>query len=118
MLSASIPSAAAVPSGSQTTNPQAVAPPAAPAAPDPHAPAFSDWDWTWLNGNPRNKDTAFDSKFFTPEIRADITSAHDFSRPTDDTNSGSSEIFRSDEIQLEQLGLGGDFINIDLEVKF
>jgi hypothetical protein len=30
---------------------------------------FSDWDWTWLNGNPRNKDTAFDSKFFTPEIR-------------------------------------------------
>ncbi|MFY9791235.1 MAG: hypothetical protein WAJ99_08615, partial [Candidatus Sulfotelmatobacter sp.] len=22
---------------------------------------FSDWDWTWLNGNPRNKDTAFDS---------------------------------------------------------
>ena len=34
---------------------------------------FSDWDWTWLNGNPRNKDVAFDSKFFTPEIRADIT---------------------------------------------
>ncbi|MGC2261309.1 MAG: hypothetical protein WA594_23565, partial [Candidatus Sulfotelmatobacter sp.] len=34
---------------------------------------FSDWDWTWLNGNPRNKDTAFDSKFFTPEIRADVT---------------------------------------------
>ncbi len=83
--------------------------PAAPAAPDPHAPAFSDWDWTWLNGNPRNRDTAWDSKFFTPEIRADITYAYDFSRPIDDTNSGSSEIFRSNEIQLEQLGLGGDF---------
>ncbi len=81
----------------------------APAAKDPHAPAFSDWDWTWLNGNPRNKDTAFDSKFFTPEIRADVTYSYDFSRPIDDTNSGSSELFRSNEIQLEQLGLGGDF---------
>jgi hypothetical protein len=88
---------------------QEPAAPAAPAPPDPHSPAFSDWDWTWLNGNPRNKDTAYDSKFFTPEIRADITYAYNFSRPTDDTNSGSSEIFRSDEIQLEQLGLGGDF---------
>jgi len=82
---------------------------ATPPAKDPHAPAFSDWDWTWLNGNPRNKDTAWDSKFFTPEVRADVTYAYDFSRPTDDTNSGSSEIFRTDEIQLEQLGIGGDF---------
>ena len=42
---------------------------------------FSDWDWTWLNGNPRNKDTAFDSKFFTPEIRADVTYTYDFNKP-------------------------------------
>ena len=93
------------------TGPGQAAPlaPAEPAPPDPHAPAFADWDWTWLNGNPRNKDTAFDSKFFTPEIRADITYAYDFSKPIDDTNSGSSEIFRSNEVQLEQLGIGGDF---------
>jgi len=83
--------------------------PAAPAPPDPHAPAFSDWDWTWLNGNPRNKDVAFDSKFFTPEIRTDITYTYDFNRPKDDTMSGSSELFRTNEIQLEQFGLGGDF---------
>ena len=69
----------------QTAAPQTAAP-ALPAPPDPHSPAFSDWDWTWLNGNPRNKDTAFDSKFFTPEIRADITYAYDFSNPIDDTN--------------------------------
>jgi hypothetical protein len=25
---------------------------------------FSDWDRTWLNSNPRNKDVAFDSKFW------------------------------------------------------
>jgi hypothetical protein len=88
---------------------QAPAAAAAPAAPDPHAPAFSDWDWTWLNGNPRNKDVAFDSKFFTPEIRADITYNYDFNKPIDDSMSGSSELFRANEIQVEQLGLGGDF---------
>ena len=76
---------------------------------DPHAPPFSDWDWTWLNGSPRNKDVAYTSKFFTPEIRADVTYTYDFNRPDDDSMTGSSEIFRSDEIQLEQLGVGGDF---------
>jgi hypothetical protein len=70
---------------------------------------FSDWDWTWLNGNPRNKDTAFDSKFFTPEIRADVTYNYDFNKPIDNSIGGSSEIFRANEIQLEQLGVGGDF---------
>jgi hypothetical protein len=70
---------------------------------------FSDWDWTWLNGNPRTKEPAFDSKFFTPEIRADVTYTYDFNKPVDNSMSGSSEIFRSNEIQLEQLGVGGDF---------
>jgi Putative beta-barrel porin-2, OmpL-like. bbp2 len=88
---------------------QEPAPPVTPGPPDPHAAPFSDWDWTWLNGNPRNKDTAFDSKFFTPEIRADVTYTYDFGRPADDTISGSSELFRDDEIELEQFGLGGDF---------
>jgi hypothetical protein len=70
---------------------------------------FSYWDWTWLNGNPRNKDAAFDSKFFTADIRADVTYTYDFNRPVDNSMGGSSEIFRSNEIQLEQLGVGGDF---------
>jgi len=83
---------------------------------DPTVPAkkekivpFSDWDWTWLNGNPRNKDTAFDTKFFTPEIRADVTYNYDFNKPIDNSEGGSSEIFRANEIGLEQLGVGGDF---------
>jgi hypothetical protein len=79
-----------------------------PAKKEKIAP-FSDWDWTWLNGNPRNKDTAFDSKFFTPEIRADVTYNYDFNKPIDNSIGGSSEIFRANEIQLEQLGVGGDF---------
>ena len=79
---------------------------------------FSDWDWTWLNGNPRNKDTAFDSKFFTPEIRADITYNYDFNKPVDNSISGSSEIFRANEIQLEQLGIGGDFHYDNVRARF
>jgi hypothetical protein len=82
--------------------------PTVPAKKEKIAP-FSDWDWTWLNGNPRNKDTAFDTKFFTPEIRADVTYNYDFNKPIDNSEGGSSEIFRANEIGLEQLGVGGDF---------
>ena len=90
---------------------------AAPTKVEKIAP-FSDWDWTWLNGNPRNKDTAFDSKFFTPEIRADITYNYDFNKPVDNSIGGSSEIFRSNEIQLEQLGIGGDFHYDNVRARF
>jgi len=86
---------------------------AAGAAPgnEPKKPIepFSDADWTWLNGNPRTKDIYWDSKFFSPEIRADINYVADFNRPTDHSIGGSSELFRSSEVQLEQLGVGGDF---------
>ena len=86
----------------------AAAPGSAPATKAKVAP-FSDWDWTWLNGNPRTKDLAFDSPFFTPEIRADVLYDYDFNKPKDDSMGGSSEIFRANEIQLTQLGVGGDF---------
>ncbi len=79
---------------------------------------FSDWDWTWLNGNPRNKDTAYDSKFFTPEIRADVTYNYSFNKPIDNSMGGSSELFRSNEIQLEQLGIGGDFHYDNVRARF
>ena len=81
---------------------------AAPAKPAPAEP-FAFADWTWLNGNPRTKEPAFDSKFFTPEIRADVDYTYDFNHPKDDTIGGSSEIFRSNEVGLTQLGVGGDF---------
>jgi len=70
---------------------------------------FSFADFTWLNGNPRTKTPAFDSKFFTPEIRADVDYIYSWNHPKDDTISGSSEVFRSNEFQLTQLGVGGDF---------
>ncbi len=94
--------------------------PAAPTAPPPvdNVTPFADWDWTWLNGNPRNHDTAFDSKFFTPEIRADLTYTYDFNKPIDNSMGGSSELFRSNEIQLEQLGIGGDFHWDNVRARF
>jgi hypothetical protein len=70
---------------------------------------FAFADWTWLNGTPRTKTPAFDSKFFTPEIRTDVDYIYDFAHPKDDTIGGSSEVFRAGEVQMTQLGVGGDF---------
>jgi hypothetical protein len=81
----------------------------APTTKPAKAEPFAFADWTWLNGNPRTEQPAFDSKFFTPEIRADVDYIYDFNRPKDDTIGGSSEVFRSNEIQVTQLGVGGDF---------
>jgi hypothetical protein len=78
---------------------------AKPAATEPFAFA----DFTWLNGNARTKEPAMDTKFFTPEIRADVDYIYDFAHPKDDTIGGSSEVFRSSEVQITQLGVGGDF---------
>jgi Putative beta-barrel porin-2, OmpL-like. bbp2 len=81
------------------------------AAPEKPAKAepFAFADWTWLNGNARTKTPAFDSKFFTPEIRADIDYIYDLNHPKDDTIGGSSEVFRSNEFHVTQMGVGGDF---------
>jgi hypothetical protein len=87
----------------------------APTTQAPGAPAvdnvtpFAYADWTWLNGTARNKDAIWDSKFFTPEIRFDTHFVSSFNHPQDDTIGGSSEIFRSNEVQVEQISFGGDF---------
>lgn len=70
---------------------------------------FAFADFTWLTGSPRTETPAFDSKFFTPEIRADVNYTYDFRHPADDTIGGSSEVFRANEVQITQLGVGGDF---------
>jgi Putative beta-barrel porin-2, OmpL-like. bbp2 len=79
---------------------------------------FAFADFTWLNGNPRTKEPAFDSKFFTPEIRADVDYTYDFRHPQDDTIGGSSEVFRANEVQLTQMGVGGDFHYDQVRARF
>jgi hypothetical protein len=81
---------------------------AGPTKAKPSEP-FAYADWTWLNGTPRNKDAVWDSKFFTPEVRFDTHYVSSFNHPRDDTLGGSTEIFRSNEVQLEQVSFGGDF---------
>ena len=103
---ASVPTAAGTPAAAgSATAAQAAAPGAKPAKAEP----FSFADFTWLNGTARTKQVPLDTKFFTPEIRADVDYVLDFNHPKDDTIGGSSEIFRSDEFQVTQLGVGGDF---------
>ena len=79
------------------------------AAKVPASEPFAFADFTWLNGNARTKESPMDTKFFTPEIRADVDYVYSFNHPSDDTIGGSSEVFRSSEVQVTQLGVGGDF---------
>jgi hypothetical protein len=88
--------------------PDALQAPDAPPAVDTQTP-FAYGDFTWLNGSPRNKDTVLDTKFFTPEIRFDTHYMEDFNQPIDHTIGGSTESFRSGEVQIEQASVGGDF---------
>lgn len=83
----------------------------APAAAEkkPASQPFAFADFSWLNGNSREKDTPLDTKLFTPEFRADVSYIYDFNHPKDDTLVGSSESGRTQEIQIQQLGIGGDF---------
>ena len=79
-----------------------------PEEPAPAEP-FAYADWTWLNGTPRTKDSPLEfGKYFTAEFRADTHYMVDFNHPSDDTIGGSTESFRSNEIQVEQLSFGGD----------
>jgi hypothetical protein len=79
-----------------------------PAKQPPSEP-FAFADWSWMNGSPHNKEPVWDSKFFTPEIRLDTDYVSSFNHPKDDTLGGSTEIFRSNEVQVEQISFGGDF---------
>jgi TolA-binding protein len=65
-------------------------------------------DWTWLNSNGHASDSPMATKYFTPEFRADANYTLDYNHPKDDSLGGSTETFRSDEWQLEQISVGGD----------
>src|SRR5262245_16191759 len=72
------------------------------------AEPFAFADWTWLTGNPRTKESPLGNDVFTAEFRVDVNYTQSLNHPKDDTIGGSSEIFRSGEFQLTQLGAGGD----------
>ena len=88
---------------------QATEPGKSGGAKQPASEPFAFADFTWMNGNARTKEVPLDTKFFTPEIRTDTAYIYDFNHPKDDTIGGSAEVFRAQEFQLTQLGVGGDF---------
>ena len=73
------------------------------------AAPFSQQDWSWLNGNSRQRRAVLETPYFTGEFRADITYVADFNHPEDHTLVGTSESGRTGEVQVQQLGVGGDF---------
>ncbi|MGO9337571.1 MAG: outer membrane beta-barrel protein [Terracidiphilus sp.] len=93
----------------------APAPAAAPPAPEITAETttksapFNYFDQTWLNSGGHNVDSPMSTKYFTPEIRFDANYILDYNHPEDDSMVGSTEMYRSDEFQLEQASVGGDF---------
>jgi len=82
---------------------------AADTAPHVAAAPFAFADFTWLQGNPRQTVSVLDSKYFTGEFRLDASFIGDFNRPADHTLVGTSESGRTGEVQVQQLGIGGDF---------
>ena len=99
------------------TTPAPATAPAAPTTPELNAQVTTKGepfpgDWTWSNNAGHQTDSPMATKYFTPEFRADANYTIDYNHPEDDTLGGSTETFRSDEWQLEQISVGGD-IRID-----
>ena len=86
-----------------TTTPANAATPAPPKVP------FAFASFTWLNGNSRQDSSVLDTKYFTGEFRADVAMIEQFNHPSDHTLVGTTESGRTSEIQVQQLGIGGDF---------
>ena len=91
------PTTTAVPETATTT--------AAAAKSEPFAFA----DFTWTPGGYAPLESELATKYFVPELRVDTSYHYSLNHPADDTISGSSEVFRHNEVQLTHLGLGGDF---------
>jgi hypothetical protein len=112
-----IPAAAAVAAVAQATVPEALQAPESGPEVDTLTPFANDGNIGWLNGNSRES-PAFDTKFFTPEIRLDVNYLQSLNRPVDHTIDGSTEEFRSGEFQIEQVSFGGDFHWNNVRARF
>ena len=87
--------------------------------PGTHAAAapFAFADFTWLNGNSRQTEFPLDTKYFTGQFQIDSNFVYDFARPEDHTLIGSTNSGRTNELQVQQLGIGGDFHYQDVRAR-
>ncbi len=70
---------------------------------------FAFGDFSWAPGSYAPQKSPLKWGPFTGEFRVDTAYHYSLNSPQDNTISGSSEVFRHDELQLTQLGIGGDF---------
>ncbi|MBL8910524.1 MAG: outer membrane beta-barrel protein [Archangium sp.] len=75
----------------------------------PAVTPFGFADFSWVPGNYGGPVRPMTWGPFSGEFRADVVYHHSFANPSDNTISGSSEVFRHGEVQVTQLGIGGDF---------
>ncbi|HMF09279.1 MAG TPA: outer membrane beta-barrel protein, partial [Thermoanaerobaculia bacterium] len=102
--SASALSSVSSPPASAQTD--AVAQVETPAAEKSEPFAFA--DFSWLTGNSRQKESPLAGKVVSGEFRVDTAYTYSFNHPQDNTIGGSTEVFRHNELQLTELGFGGD----------
>jgi hypothetical protein len=102
--------------------PEGATPPAAPAGEEnpyeQREPApFGFADFSWAPGNYGSSDKPLKWGPFTGELRLDTVYHYSFNKPKDDTISGSSEVFRHNEVQVTQIGFGGDFFYKNVQAR-
>ncbi len=77
--------------------------------------AFGDTSWAPGNYGPSEHPLSYGP--FTGEVRIDAVYHYSFNHPKDNTISGSSEVFRSNEVQVTQIGFGGDFFYKNVQAR-
>lgn len=82
------------------------------------AEPFAFADFTWLNGNSRQTTYPLATKYFTGQFLFDSNAVYQFHRPKDHTLVGSTNSGRTGEIQVQQLGIGGDFNYENIRGRF
>ena len=99
----------------------ATAPAVPPGAENPYQQKepipFGYADFSWAPGNKSPSESALKWGPFTGEIRLDTVYHYTFSNPSDNTISGSSEVFRHNEVQVTQIGFGGDFFYKNVQAR-
>ncbi|HEY0975828.1 MAG TPA: outer membrane beta-barrel protein [Flavobacteriales bacterium] len=75
----------------------------------PKGEPFAWGDFTWVQGNNRQKEALLKSRYFTGGLTMDMNYNYSFNRPVDHTNSGSTATFRSNEFNISYIEAGGEF---------
>jgi len=98
--------------------PRVETPQAQPGDFAPEKVPFAWGDFRWMPGGYAPTDSPLKVGPFTGEFRVDTAYHYSFANPQDHTISGSSEAFRHDELQLTQLGIGGDLYYKGVQARF